>query len=82
MMIDRYKNIYFIEVVVTKDYDDINIHESIHKLIKQSNLIQFTLILRDPRLFGTHKGLKMVKEYNELIKDKKHLEYLRCLYSR
>ena len=69
MMTNRYYNLYGIYVFDYNNSIDNNIHDLIKQLVRQSIVIRFTLSFYG-NLYNSDDGLQLLKEYNQIVKQK------------
>ena len=82
MMIDRYHNVNYINVVDdSKYYIDEKTHYKIQELVGRSTLLIFTLEF-DQSLYDNDDAFKIIKGYNHFIKHKYHLDWLKYEHNR
>ena len=70
MMINNYNNVYCIYVFDYNDSVDNKVHNQIKQLVRQSVIMGFILRFEDGDLFNNNDGLQLMKEYNQIIKQK------------
>ena len=77
IMMKRFNNVYAIILVDENDYVDDKTHDVIKQWVVQQPIIVFKLwFYSECQLCNSNNGLKLIKQYNQLVKQKQYLQEL------
>ena len=76
-LVRRYENIYYVWIQSTNNSANDWVHLLLQQLVSQSTVIVFGLIFRPVNMCQDEQDLKLLKEYNQLLKQKRYLGMLR-----
>ncbi len=72
----QWRNVYYIWIGDESDSVDGERHRALKEMVEEKTLLEFTLSFSNSPLYVSEDGLRLMKEYNSILKKKEHLERL------